>query len=297
MDSPINLCDEYFCSEDRIVLTHQELNIPGIRLFATHNIHNATFPLLPHYHENVIEFTFISKGSISFFTQESEYEVSGGNVFISFPDEVHSTNEVPISLSEQYWLQVDISDPKNLLFLNEETAKQLIRDLKSIKRHIISTDIKETRPLIEKAFELASSNGNQLLIAGFLIIFFQLMIAASNEDRYYLTHDIEAAVRYIDEHVTEELSLHTLAGICNLSVSQFKQKFRRIVGISPRNYINKKKINCSKALLLKDIPVTEVALQLKFNTSSYFSTVFKKYTMLTPSEYIQAKLIDRENPD
>ena len=98
----------------------------------------------------------------------------------------------------------------------------------------------------------------------------------------------------MDDHVTEELSLHTLAGICNLSVSQFKQKFKRIVGISPRNYINKKKINFSKMLLLKDISVTEVAMQLNFNTSSYFSTVFKKYTTMTPSEYIQAELGDKE---
>ncbi len=293
MDSPINWCDKYFHSKDHVVLTQQELNLPGIRLFAMHNIHNAIIPRLPHYHENTFEFTFISRGSISYYTKESEYEVSSGNIFISFPDEVHSTNEVPISLNEQYWLQVDISDPKNLLFLNEETAKQLIQDLKSIKRHIISTDIKETRPLIEKAFELALSSGNHLLIAGYLIIFFQLMIAASKEDRYYLTHDIEAAVQYVDEHVTEELSLHTLAGICNLSVSQFKQKFRRIVGISPRNYINKKKINVSKRLLLKDIPVTEVAMQLNFNTSSYFSTVFKKYTALTPSEYIQSELVNK----
>ncbi|WP_312441527.1 AraC family transcriptional regulator [Lacrimispora sp.] len=293
MDTPINWYDEYFHSKDRIVLTQQELNLPGIRLFATHNIHNAIFPHLPHCHENTFEFTFVSRGTISFYAQDSEYEVSGGNIFISFPDEVHSTNEAPISLNEQYWFQVDISDPKNLLFLNEEAAGQLIQDLKSIENHIVSTDIKETRPLIEKAFELALSNGNRLLIAGYLIIFFQLMIAASKEERSYLTHDIEAAVQYIEEHVTDELSLHTLAGICNLSVSQFKQKFRRIIGISPRNYINKKKIKFSKLLLLQDIPVTEVAMQLNFNTSSYFSTVFKKYTALTPSEYIQSEFVDK----
>jgi AraC-like DNA-binding protein len=293
MDTPINWYDEYFHSKDRIVLTQQELNLPGIRLFATHNIHNAIFHHLPHCHENTFEFTFVSRGTISFYAQESEYEVSGGNIFISFPDEVHSTNEAPISLNEQYWFQVDISDPKNLLFLNEEAAGQLIQDLKSIENHIVSTDIKETRPLIEKAFELALSNGNRLLIAGYLIIFFQLMIAASKEERSYLTHDIEAAVQYIEEHVTEELSLHTLAGICNLSVSQFKQKFRRIIGISPRNYINKKKIKFSKLLLLQDIPVTEVAMQLNFNTSSYFSTVFKKYTALTPSEFIQSEIVDK----
>ena len=33
--------------------------------------------------------------------------------------------------------------------------------------------------------------------------------------------------------------------------------------------------------------VTDIAMLLGFTTSSYFSTVFKKYTLYTPTEYLE----------
>ncbi len=91
---------------------------------------------------------------------------------------------------------------------------------------------------------------------------------------------------YINDHITEELSLDGLARLANLSTSQFKQKFRRVMGVSPRNYINQEKISRAKSLLLKGHTVIDVAMQLSFNDSSYFSTVFKKYTLKTPRQYV-----------
>lgn len=59
------------------------------------------------------------------------------------------------------------------------------------------------------------------------------------------------------------------------------------MGVSPRNYINQEKISRAKALLLKGYTVTDVAMLLSFNDSSYFSTVFKKYTLKTPRQYVK----------
>lgn len=294
MEIPINWKDEYFVSKDRIVLTNNELRIPGIRLFATHKIQNAILPLLPHYHENCFEFTFVVKGSMYFYTAQKEYTVSGGNVFVSFPDEVHSTNDIPISLNHQYWMQVDISDPCNFLFLKEEIARELIQELYQMDKHLIPTDNKEIRYIIEKAFELTNSPGNRILIANYLSIFLQLLISHSKVSRYHASPDIETAITYIQKHVTEELPLEDLADLCNLSTSQFKQKFRHIVGISPRNYINQEKIEYSKKLLCQGHPITDVAMQLGFNSSSYFSTVFKKYTMEMPRAYVTRHGGERE---
>jgi AraC-like DNA-binding protein len=285
METPINWKDDYFVSKDRIVLTNHELKIPGIRLFATHKIQNAILPLLPHYHENCFEFTFVVKGSMFFYTAKKEYTVSGGSVFVSFPDEVHSTNDIPISLNHQYWMQVDISNPKEFLFLNEEVAEELIQELYRIDKHVIPTNNKEIRSIIEKAFELTYTPGNRLLIASYISIFLQLLINHAKESRYHGSPDIETAIDYIHAHITEELTLDELADTCSLSTSQFKQKFRQIVGISPRNYINQEKIEFSKKLLRQGYPITDVAMQLGFNSSSYFSTVFKKYTMEMPKEY------------
>lgn len=291
MADPINWKDDYYRSKERIVLTNQELQIPGIRLFGTHKIQNAIMPLLPHYHEDAFEFTLVVKGSMSFYTAQSEYDVPGGSVFVSFPNETHSTNNVPISLNHQYWLQIDISDCRNLLFLNEKTAERLISDLKKIERHIIATDNREIRVIIENAFSLAVNNGNRVLIAGYLIVFFQLLISSSQKGRYHSTPDIEHVIAFIKAHITEELSLDTLAQECNLSTSQLKQKFRHVVGVSPRNYINRLKIDYAKELLLTGISVTDAGLNLGFNTSSYFSSVFKKYTMESPREYISRHTI------
>ena len=82
------------------------------------------------------------------------------------------------------------------------------------------------------------------------------------------------------------MSLDDLASQIYLSTSQFKQKFRSVMGISPRNYINREKINYAKKLLSSGYSVTEAAMKLSFNDSSYFSTVFKKYTLKTPRQYI-----------
>ena len=66
------------------------------------------------------------------------------------------------------------------------------------------------------------------------------------------------------------------------------------MGISPRLYINQKKIECAKKLLSEGFSITEVAMHLNFVSSSYFSSVFKKYTNCTPSEYIKKSKIHSE---
>ena len=97
------------------------------------------------------------------------------------------------------------------------------------------------------------------------------------------TPDIEAALHYIHSNIREELSLETIAAQTGLSLSQFKLKFRQQTGSPPRVYINRLKIELSKAMLLAGKTKTESPWSLAFSTSSYFTSVFRKYTACTPS--------------
>lgn len=286
MTEAINWIDDYFVSKDRVVLTNHEIKVPGIRLLAMHRIQNAIIPLLPHYHENAFEFVLVVNGSLSFYTNNQEYIIPGGNVFVTFPDEIHSTNDVPISLTHFYWIQIDISDPDHFLFLKKDVAQELIQNLLELKNHVITAENKELARAIEKAFQLCRAAGSRLQIAGYVLIFLELLLATPNQDSRRKSSDIERAVDYIETHITEELALEELASLSNLSTSQFKQKFRHVVGVSPRNYINEKKVARSKELLRQGCSVTDTAMALSFNSSSYFSTVFKKYTLKTPRQYI-----------
>lgn len=94
---------------------------------------------------------------------------------------------------------------------------------------------------------------------------------------------------YLDSHLCDNVSLEQLADIACLSLSRFKERFRTEIGISPREYFNLKKIEQAKAWLHEDGSgdrITDIAMKLGFSSSAYFSVVFKKFTALTPSEYL-----------
>ncbi len=55
----------------------------------------------------------------------------------------------------------------------------------------------------------------------------------------------------------------------------------------PNEYIIKPKIKKAKELMMgRDISITNLAYDLGFSTSSYFSTVFKKHQGISPTKYI-----------
>lgn len=287
-NSAIKWMDYFHISKELVHLTYNELEIPGLRLFGMTQPRKAISPLDFHYHENAFEFSFIAQGEMHFYTQGINYNVPGGSVFVSYPNEPHSTNQFPMTPKTLFWFQLDISDPENILFLNPEAARRLIEDLYNIKKHMIATDTKTFSQLMKYIFKLAINEGKRsnIEIASCILIFLQRLIHFAKNESEHRSLDINLALTYIDEHLTEELALEDIAKQCTLSLPQFKLKFKNSVGTSPRDYINKNKIEYSKKLLREGTSITDTAMQLSFNSSTYFATVFKKYTMLTPSEYI-----------
>lgn len=285
MHSAICWHDEYCNTKNRILLTNDQLHIPGVRLFARHISYNATESLIWHYHDNAFEITMCSRGSFIFSTSEHDFPYSGGDIFVSFPNEIHSTNNLPITTGELYWLQLETNDENNFLFLKPEAARSMIAELNAIPHHVIHTNIKKTLPIIEKAFELAKNNKNHIFLATLIQLFLHMVIFYAQQEAPSISPDIQKVLNYITQNIFSALSLDDLAAIANLSCSHFKQKFKKQLGVSPRHFINQQKIEYSKSLLKSGKSVTETAMLMNFNTSTYFSAVFKKYTLYTPHEY------------
>lgn len=287
MYSAINWHDQYTITKDRIIYTQAQHHVPGVHALAHHTMKDSIPSLKWHYHENSFEFTVSTKGTFSFSTCTSSYRFSGGDVFISFPDEVHGTNDIPISLGELYWFQLDISNPRSFLFMDENAASRMIARLNALPHHVVQANAREIQPLIQQAFYQAQMNAEPELIASYLQLFLHLVVISSNNEKFALSPDIGRTLNYILDNITSELPLEELADLANLSCSQYKQKFKKQLGISPRHFINQQKIEHAKVLLMEGMSVTDIAMLLGFTTSSYFSTVFKKYTLYTPTEYLE----------
>ncbi|RAV04048.1 response regulator [Paenibacillus sp. YN15] len=104
-----------------------------------------------------------------------------------------------------------------------------------------------------------------------------------------LRPEIAAAIQFIRHNLDQELTLDLIAGKIQLSTSHLGHLFKKETGFSVIDYILDQRIEAAKAWLLNGTYRNyELAEKVGFNSYSYFCTVFKKHTGLTPNEFKQA---------
>lgn len=92
-------------------------------------------------------------------------------------------------------------------------------------------------------------------------------------------------VEIMNEHCEENLSVEQIASLCMMSRSNVKRVFAKYSDIGIAKYFLHLKIRRSMQLLDNGVSVSEVAYRLGFSEVSYFHTVFKRETGITPSQY------------
>lgn len=98
----------------------------------------------------------------------------------------------------------------------------------------------------------------------------------------------DKAIRYIGEHLTEDLSLETVARAISLSPVYFHNAFKAATGKTLHNYIEEQRIKKAIHLLqTTDASLTKIAYACGFSSQSYFSFVFKRRMGQTPRSYIR----------
>src|SRR6516164_8793718 len=91
---------------------------------------------------------------------------------------------------------------------------------------------------------------------------------------------------FIEEHLSEEVSLDVLADLVRLSPFHFLRSFKQSFGEPPYRYWTGRRIERAKALLASPrTSVTEIALDVGFHGTSAFSATFHRVTGQTPTDY------------
>lgn len=105
--------------------------------------------------------------------------------------------------------------------------------------------------------------------------------AVSNDDER-----VKLAMQYIQKHYMDNISLDNIAMAANISKSECCRSSKRILKVTPFEYLMEYRVSKAAELLLKSKePISNIALDVGFNGISYFGKVFKKYKNCTPSEY------------
>src|SRR5215831_18631199 len=91
---------------------------------------------------------------------------------------------------------------------------------------------------------------------------------------------------FIEEHLSEDVSLDVLADLVRLSPYHFLRSFKQSFGEPPYRYWTGRRIERAKALLARPrTSVTEIALDVGFHGTSAFSATFHRVTGQTPTDY------------
>lgn len=99
---------------------------------------------------------------------------------------------------------------------------------------------------------------------------------------------VEKALRFIHEHHSENLYIDNIAKATGLSVSVMQASFRKAMGVSCVRYIRAYRIARATALLGEpEARVTEISMEVGFETLSHFNTSFRELTGMSPTEYMR----------
>ena len=98
--------------------------------------------------------------------------------------------------------------------------------------------------------------------------------------------DINQSIEYMHTHYSEKIVIDDLADEVALSPSHFSRVFKGETGNSPMDYLIKIRLDKAKLMLFNDSRnMTDIALECGFNSSSHFTSTFKKHFKVSPSEY------------
>jgi AraC-like DNA-binding protein len=286
-------------SKERELLDFRPLGFQDVILLGRYRYTKAHGGLEDHCHGDMLEICYLERGKQTYFVGQERFDLVGGDVFMTFPDEVHGTGPTPEEKGILYWMLIRILGPEaGFLSLSPEISRPLFDRLLNVAaRHFHGSEVLSvTLNRIFKAFGGDDLPLKAAELQNLIMRFLLDVLNAAQESGRRTTPEIAEVRKFVAQNVDCPLSVRQLAMVIGLSESRLKARFKQEVGISPADYVNRTKIDRGKVLLdTGKFSVTDVAMRLGFSTSHHFSTVFKRYTGISPSQYRARRLEAGEN--
>jgi AraC family transcriptional regulator len=104
---------------------------------------------------------------------------------------------------------------------------------------------------------------------------------------------LDESIDYINQNLDREITVQALAQRAQLSISAFAHLFKKIMGVSPYQFIITKRLERAVKLLLDrdaNLPISTICQMCGFASPSAFTTRFRQKHGISPSKYRSSSL-------
>ncbi len=232
-----------------------------------------------HIHDRCEIYFFVS-GNVEYLVEGSKYPLNENSLMIMRPAEAHAPKITGSSTYERYAINFPLSfaspiDPDGWL-TKAFSERQLGKD------NMFSTpemDMILAKKLFSEMCNNSDDYGKRLTINTHLITLLDMISRAWSEKKktgHRQQSMAERIVMYVNEHLTEDISVPRLAEHFYISPSQFNRVFRLATGAAPWEYVIKKRLTIAKELLKNGISAQEAAERCGFGDYSVFYRAYIK---------------------
>ena len=237
------------------------------------------------------ELMYVIRGKLCVSADERVYHISEGQIVFHQPLELHKFHVTAPEGAEILVLSYDMEGKlqdffREKVFLLDQHQKRILSELISYAQaHAEPNSNCYDRFL--SAFQTVSTYSQKVSLYVTQLL---LSLAEGNsitpspetEDSILFTK----TVQYMNERISQNLSVTDIASALHVSVSTLKKMFKKYAGLGVHKYFLKLKLKAAVELLGNGSSVTSVAEKLGFSSQGYFTNVFKREFGELPSDYL-----------
>lgn len=256
--------------------------------------------IMLHYH-SYIEICYVKQGIGNYFIDGNDYSFQEGDIFIIGENEVHlAYNDKDVIIQVVLFDKGMLSNGTGYAF--EIEGLLALREIRRRLLHKITPEAKYYDFMVEILNEISEENNSRN--AGYKLIvkslINKLIVYAERSLGLECGHDYTSREKtydqfipvfeYVKENYQKKITLDELAAIANMGVSNFSLVFKKVVGATPIEYLNKiRVVKASEMIIGTDRKIIVIANDCGFFSLPHFINCFKKYTGKTPRDFRKYK--------
>lgn len=268
----------------------EKFKLNSFTVYQAGDLYCETSTVVENHDQRYFEISFIVSGTGFFYTDNIPTKVKKGNIYLSFKGDIHKIASDKTEPLRFYY--ISLSAEKNTAY--EEILNNLYSTYRDPENRVMNIPYifqNMTSILAElsdkKSYyrELIESNIIQILIC-----LSRFTIGDKELLKHYQTHNkkyfVQNLISYIDNNITQIKNLYELADKFAFDYSYMSESFKKVIGVTLKDYFIQKKMEYAKKLLLVNKKtITEVSEELQYSSIHNFTRAFKNYYKITPQQF------------